>query len=311
MVDDSNFEEVYPQLFPARQPIEDVYAFIISDLESAIDDAPSATEKYRANIGAAYALLAKVYATQPTPDWDQVISYSDLAINQGYTMLSDYDFLFDGAHEGNSESIWEVNGNASNIWAWGTFMFVGTDWKKFNTPSNDLVEDFDDSGDTVRKASSITFSNVSWSDTYWSSSNFPFANKMRLTDGLQNIYLLRLPDILLLKAEAAAQNGDLTTAATLTNQVRSRVSLSDLSFSSQSDALDTILHERKLELAFEGHRWFDLKRNGKAISILSQQKDGDGNILSYAANINENRLLWPIPQAQMDKNSNLTQNAGY
>ncbi len=77
------------------------------------------------------------------------------------------------------------------------------------------------------------------------------------------------------------------------------------------DGINKVLEERKLELAFEGQRWFDLKRTGKAIEIIKNRKDASGNPLSYAANITEQKLLWPIPQSQIDNNPNLTQNAGY
>ena len=72
-----------------------------------------------------------------------------------------------------------------------------------------------------------------------------------------------------------------------------------------------VLYKRKLESAFEGQRWFDLKRTGKAIDIIKNRKDASGNPLSYAANITEQKLLWPIPQSQIDNNPNLTQNPGY
>lgn len=310
-INSENFNEAYTQLYPKRQSVNDVYAQIISDLEGAIANAPASSEKYKANKGTAYALLAKVYATKPNPDWAKVKEYSDLVISQGYSLLPVYSHLFDSNHEANVESIFEVNGNASNIWAWCTSMFVGTDWKKFNTPSNDLVKTFNDLGDTQRLNTTVKFSSVTWSDTYWASNNFPFMNKMRLIDGNQNFYILRFADILLLKAEADIHFGNFSEAQTLINQVRSRVALPPITITSEDDGINKVLSERKLELAFEGHRWFDLKRTGKAISILSQQKNGNGTTLPYAANINQNRLLWPIPQAQIDKNQNLTQNPGY
>lgn len=310
-VNAQNFNEVYSQVFPARKPVAEVYTSIISDLEGAIANAPASSNKNKANKGAAYALLAKVYATKPNPDWAKVKQYCDLVTGEGYSLLPVYDNLFDGNHPGNAESIFEADGNAGNIWAWCTGMFVGTDWKKFNTPSNDLVKSFQVAGDTQRLNSSVGFSTVTWADTYWASNNYPFLNKMRQTDGTQNFYVLRYADILLLKAEADVQTGDLAGATALVNQVRTRVALSPIAITSADDGINKILAERKLELAFEGQRWFDLKRTGKAISILSQQKDGNGVVLPYAANINQNRLLWPVPQEQMDKNQNLTQNVGY
>ena len=97
----------------------------------------------------------------------------------------------------------------------------------------------------------------------------------------------------------------------MVNQVRARVGLSPITITSKDDGINKILKERKLELAFEGERWFDLKRTGKAVEILSTRKDGNGNVLSFAHNINANKLLWPIPQSQIDNNPNLTQNTGY
>jgi hypothetical protein len=134
---------------------------------------------------------------------------------------------------------------------------------------------------------------------------------MRDTNGNQNFYIARLADVLLLKAEALVSTGDVSGAMSLVNQVRARAGIASISASSQSDAVDKVLEERLMELAFEGDRWFDLKRMGKAIQLLSQQKDGNGNVLPFASNINQNRLLWPIPQDKLDANALLTQNPGY
>ena len=308
-VNAGNFDEVYSQVYPARKTVQEAYDLIIADLEGAIANAPSGTEKYRANKNFAYGLLAKVYASKPNPDWMKVKQYA--ANISGVSLLPVYDQLFDGTHEANTESIFEADGNSGTVWAWGSSMFYGTDWKKFNVPSNDLVKAFNDAGDSQRLNSTVKFSPVSWSDKYWTSNNYPFMYKMRKTDGTQNFYILRYADVLLLQAEAAVRTGDYTGAAGYINQVRARVGLSPVAISSETDGIQKVLQERKLELAFEGQRWFDLKRTGTAVAILSQQKDGNGVILPYAGNINQNRLLWPIPQGQRDNNQNLTQNSGY
>ncbi|AZB29284.1 RagB/SusD family nutrient uptake outer membrane protein [Chryseobacterium balustinum] len=314
-VNDENFDEVYDQIYPTRKPVNEVYAQIIADLEGALANAPASSNKYRATRGLALSLLAKVYATKPNPDYAKVIDYTTQLMGQGYSLLPVYDQLFDGNHEANAESIFESNGNAGNLWAWGSSMFFGTDWKKFNTPSYDIVNTFNTEGDNVRKNSSIWFSptTVSWSDNFWQSNNFPFMYKMRLTTGHQNFYVMRYADLLLIRAEALVRQGNFADAATLVNQVRARAnsSLTPITIANTEDGINKILKERKLELAFEGHRWFDLKRTGKAISILSQQRDANGNLLPYVNNLNQNRLLWPIPQTQLDNNPNLTQNPGY
>jgi len=144
---------------------------------------------------------------------------------------------------------------------------------------------------------------------------------MRATDGTQNFYIFRLADILLIKAEALAHTGDLTGAMTLVNKVRTRVSLANVAAAtSQDDAINKILKERFVELAFEGQRWFDLKREGKSIEILSQQtypvfdpvtQTSTPTLMPYVNNITTKDLLWPVPQSAIDNNVNLSQNPGY
>ena len=61
--------------------------------------------------------------------------------------------------------------------------------------------------------------------------------------------------------------------------------------------------ERRLELAFEGHRWFDLLRTNRAIPVMNAQKNGSGANLNY--NVTAAKLLFPIPQAELDRNPNI------
>jgi hypothetical protein len=124
----------------------------------------------------------------------------------------------------------------------------------------------------------------------------------------QNYIFLRLADIILLKAEALNELGDVAGAATLLNQIRTRVNLPNTTATTQDDMRQAIANERRLELAFEGHRWYDLKRTGQAINVINSTVDQNGNLLY---NISENDLIWPIPQSELDKNTSLTQNPGY
>jgi hypothetical protein len=112
-----------------------------------------------------------------------------------------------------------------------------------------------------------------------------------------------------LKAEALVKAGEISEAMSLVNQVRARVNLAPKSASNAEDADAIIANERRLELAFEGHRWFDLVRTGKAIEVMNAQKDGSGNNLNY--NVQPYRLILPIPQGQIDLNPLLTQNPNY
>jgi len=303
-----NFAEVYSILYPDSKTQDEVYTQIINDLTTAVNQAPTAygPTKMRGTKAAAHAILAKVYATRQPADWNKVNEHADAVIASGFSLLPSYEQLWDGMHENSAESIFELDciGGATGS-NWGSSMFVGKDWKKFNTPTHDLVDLFDAEQDMVRKNSSILFQKItSWTDVNWDISNYPFCYKMRNTNGTQNQILLRLADILLLKAEALTELGQLDAvsgAQYYVNLVRSRAKLAPTT-ATTADALRTaIAKERRLELAFEGHRWYDLKRTGKAIETMTA--------LGYT--LNENKLLFPIPQGERDKNINLKQNPGY
>ena len=128
-----------------------------------------------------------------------------------------------------------------------------------------------------------------------------------------SIIKIRLADILLLKAEAYVETGNLQAAAALVNTVRNRAKLADLpatTVSSKEKMADAVLNERRLELAYEGQRWFDLVRTGKVFSILNSLNTRDSGRLPMTP-VTEETVLLPVPQTQIDKNPNLTQNKGY
>jgi len=308
-------DELFPVMFPARAPQEEVFAQIISDLELAAENVKSVQpDKGFATKGAANAMLAKVYATIQPPQWDKVLQYCDAVMVGGYSLLPEYDMLWDNLNENSVESIFEINyAGTSESGNWGASMFRGLDWKKFNTPSNDLVKAFDDEQDMIRKNASIIWLDVSgkWSDPFWPQTNFPFVNKYRIftNNSPQNYILIRLADIMLLQAEALNENGDQDGAASLVNQIRNRVNLPPVQATNQDAMRLAIEKERRLELAFEGHRWYDLKRTGRAITVINNAIGPQGTVFGY--NLNQNELLWPIPQAELDKNTKLVQNPGY
>lgn len=310
-----NLEEVYPLLFPSRKPAAEVYQQIIADLETALPNVKvSASNKTIITKGAVNTLLAKVYATIEPHDWNKVLQYCNDVIAGPYSLLPEYDQLWDNSQENSAESIFEINyEGTSSSGNWGVNMFKGIDWKKFNIPSNDLVAAFDNEGDLVRKNSSITFMDVTghWQDNHWPQDNYPFINKYRATDqpSPQNYIFYRLADVILLKAEALNELGDLAGAAALVNQIRSRVDLPNTTASTQEAMRLAIEKERRLELAFEGVRWYDLKRTGRAITVINAVSNFGPVSMSY--DLTENRLFWPIPQSELDKNSKLTQNPGY
>jgi len=117
--------------------------------------------------------------------------------------------------------------------------------------------------------------------------------------------VLRYSDVLLMEAEASCELNNLSDALVPLNKVRQRAGLPALSGLNQADLRERIRKERRIELAFEGQRWFDLIRydNGQyAASFLKS---------IGKTNFAPKHLLLPIPQKEIDTNPNLTQNAGY
>lgn len=305
--------EIYPLLFPKRAPMDSVYMQIIHDFEVAWENVnPTAAHKGYVTTGAVNAMLAKVYATIEPHDYNKVVQYCDAVINGPYSLLENYENLWDNSVENSAESIFEINYEGTiTDGNWGASMFRGSDWKKFNIPSNDLVKAFDDEQDGIRKNSSIIFLAEGFPDSHWPQTNYPFINKWRIFGGSspQNYIFLRLADIILLKAEALNELSDVSGAAGLVNQIRSRVSLPGTTASNQADMRLAIEKERRLELAFEGHRWFDLKRTGRAKEVINNAVDETGQKIGY--NLTPDRMLWPVPQAELDRNTSLVQNSGY
>jgi hypothetical protein len=298
------------EMQPAKASVDALYAQIIKDLEFSLANAgTTAANKGIFTKGVANALLAKVYATKPSPDWAKVNQYCDAVIAGGYSLYPSFSGLFDAANENNSEAIWEMqfDGYSGQHGNWMPGVITGTGWKRFNTPTNDLVKAFDDEGDVIRKNASISFKNVStdgWSDNFWPKSNYPFINKYR-ADDKSDSYIIRLADILLLKAEAQNETSAAGWAQSkvIVDQIRKRVNLGGTPAADQASMRLAIEKERRLELAFEGHRWFDLVRTNRAIAVMNAQKDGSGNSLNY--NVTAAKILFPIPQAEIDRNPNV------
>lgn len=306
-----NLDEVYPILYPEPSTPEEVYEIILQDLEIAIPRVRvSVSNKGIASRGAANGLAARIHAE--LGNWQDVIYHSGEVMKEGYSLLPDFASLWDNSIENSNEAIFEVNYSGFDVMGnWGASMFIGTDWKKFNTPTHDLVNTYEAEGDDVRLQETILFADVtgSWSDRQWASSHYPFVNKYRDTSGHQNFILMRLADIMLLKAEAHANLGQISESMNLVNEVRARVGLDAKSANSVEEAKEIVLLERRLELAFEGQRYFDLKRSGRAIEIMSQLTGADGTQLNY--DVAEFKLKWPIPQTELDRNIRLVQNIGY
>jgi hypothetical protein len=286
-------------------------------------------------------MLAKVWAQRSDRDYNKVLQYCNAVTGSaaGYSLLPDYAQLFDGAHYFNAESILEIPFEEGNLSAssWGIELYLAPEdgWQKYCVPSKDLVAAYVTAGDAVRKNANIVFwktdgngDPISWPDENWNpcgdhSVAIPFNYKQKHAGGWasgDNYYMIRLADIILLKAEAQNELGNTAAAATTANLVRSRAGLAPLAALSQAAMKTAILNERRLELAFEAQRWDDLVRAGVATTVMQGLQEFTASCsngvpsapvkMDYS-HCDKNHWMLPIPQLEIDANPNLTQNTGY
>lgn len=332
-----NIEEVYEAYFPDQLDEVSVYKKIEEDLLAAIKYAPDGSaDKTRLSKDVAYALLAKVYAEKPIQDYTKVIQYVDLLAANGYTLNDNYGDIWDLKYEGEDhvasktnvpldllqrntkESILEAQYTAANgtcaSWMFGRDEMdwdSNYSWAKWVTPSRDIVNAFLTAGDNVRYQQCVVWRSCAWSN-YYPSDNYAFMYKCRAK--VNSIIYLRYADLLLLKAEAKLMNGDLPGAADIIDQVRNRVGLGKLASNvrSNKDALlDAYLLERRLELAFEGQRWYDLVRLNKVEEVMNAVYAKDEGRKAQIYQFTQNSYRLPIPQGAIDSNDKLVQNPGY
>jgi hypothetical protein len=320
-------------LYPARTPKDKVYAQIIQDLKDAIILLPpresySGADVGRASKGAAVGTLAKVYLT--LGEYAKVVPLCQEVTSLGYRLDANYADNFDPAKKNGPESLFEVqySGNTTygffddlNQASWtSTFMgprnttFVGGAYG-WNQPTQEFVDSYEP-GDK-RKDLTILYQGCpdfngnkylsSYSTTGYNVRKFlvPTSVSPQYNTSNEDFPVLRYADVLLMQAEAMNELGQTTAAEAPLNLVRERAGLPDIHGQSQSDMRNTILHERRMELAFEGDRWFDLIR-------VNQGQYGLDFLHSIGkTNATTKNLLMPIPQVEIDANKNLTQNPGY
>jgi hypothetical protein len=320
-----NVEEMYQAYFPKQNTIEEGYAAIEADLLYGEQYAPDVTsDKTRFSKGVAHAYLAKIYAEKTLRNYDKVIEYADKCAADGYDLVDDFSTLF-----AVSESSYEPERNTKEAILeghfytgsgnWCTWMFGAPvdnpssnfTWAKWVTPSRDLTNLYTQNGDTKRYNESVAFYACTWSN-YYPADNYAFMYKCR--SSFSSLIKCRYADILLLKAEALAQKGDLEGAATIVDRVRTRAGIAKLTAdkkSSQSAMINAVLDERRMELAFEGQRWYDLCRLDKVEEVMNAVYAKDSGRHAQRSPFTANSYLLPIPQSAIDQNSNLQQNDGY
>ncbi|MCR9251826.1 MAG: RagB/SusD family nutrient uptake outer membrane protein [bacterium] len=297
----------------------DVYTQIIEDLNDAIASLDN-SYRSRASRAAAQGILAKVYLSLETPQYALAEALCEDIMNSGdYSLMTDYSDVF--YSELNSEIIFAIQYQASNSdesqgfsAEFTSFVRAGRDDGQ-NIVNENLYNDFVAYGGD-RTAVSITDLSGNLDPTENEVAKFlPEGTDLTATPidygvgrNAGNDYIaLRYADVLLLHVEATMAGAPATVdpdALASFQQIRDRAGLTaTVSSITKAD----LMTERRVELAFENQRYFDLKRFGEFESVLSAHADEMG----YVWNINNARYL-PIPQREINISGGLlTQNLGY
>jgi hypothetical protein len=324
-----------------RSPEAEIYTQIETDLKAAVAALPAsydAANVGRVTTGAALSLLGKVYLTKK--QYPEAVATLQQVLPLGYTLLANYADNFDPQKKNGVESIFEVQYQGGNdLGEWSSFMYTFaprlsqgavTGFANIapagrNIPTNNMIAAYEPSD--LRKDISLK---TGYTNAKGEVVPVPFINKYHHAHTIagrtdNNWPVLRYADVLLMLAEGLnEQSGPTVEAYDYLNQVRKRAGLPELTGLSTETFREKILQERRVELAFENHRWFDLKRTKTPAELAqfmneyaAKEKanptvDRGGvafNALDYV--YTDHEYVLPIPAPQTLINEKLTQNPGY
>lgn len=271
-------------------PAEEIYAQIIADAQEAVGLLPPKSEQEagRVTSGAARTLLANAYIVQKK--WAEAESQLRAIIDSNeYTLMPNYADAFSGTtdNKNNMESVFEVQYKEGSEGLNGSFLYnflprpitaeevgaiTGTsnpqplNGEGNNIPTPDIIAAYEE-GD-LRQDASIQY--VTTNESFWRDGVYPIIKKYIEPHALHgntgmNWPVYRYSEVLLFMAEALAEQGEAGEAAIYLNQVRERAGLGEYT----GDLIDAIYRERRVELAFENKRWFDLVRTDRAIEVIT------------------------------------------
>ncbi|SFQ81050.1 RagB/SusD family nutrient uptake outer membrane protein [Hymenobacter arizonensis] len=300
-----------------RAPVGEVYALIENDLKAAEGQLPAtitAANAGRASRWAAKALLGKVYLTQKKYDLASA-KLKEIVDANVHSLMPNYADAFSLATSfaNNREVMLAVQYKGGQIGQGGSFYSQWTPFSALspdfgvtggagdglNRPTPNLIAAYA-TGD-ARRAASIA---LSYTSTTGVVVNEPYPVKFRQTGIIRgesdvDFPVLRYADVLLMYAEALNELGQ--PAAAPLNLVRTRARLANTTAATQPALRLALEQERRVELAFESQRWFDLVRTNRFEDVMR----------AHGKPVQPFQVLYPLPQRETDLNKNLAQNPGY
>jgi hypothetical protein len=282
-----------------RASFEETLDFIESDLLFALDKLPE--ESFNtgdATNGAVKALLARFYLFKG--NWAEAEKYATDVIMGNGTKVYILEEEFENAiSDFSTESIFEIVYSANDNPGTSTNfsinnLFVG---RREIIPSSEMVVALQNDGGDRQIVLEFDGANARGSDNGWTIVRY---------GSFDNIQLFRLSEMYLIRAEARAEQNNISggeSAESDINKIRGRADVALIQGISKNQMLAEIENERRMELCFEGHRWYDLIRTGRANTVMDE----------FTSNWSEKDELWPIPLREIINNPSLkdAQNPGY
>lgn len=316
-----------------RASIDKVYDFILADLMFAAEHLPATypdNEKGRLTLWVAEALLAKVRMTRGLVDTQTKDLLQHIIEQGGFGLENSYAAVFDINNELNKEILFAVRYTSGGIGLGSPFgnwfaplqsgaSVINGGGSGYNYPTDDLVNAY--AQNDTRKEVTIA---LNYTDDMGKVVDRRYVTKylspvVLKEDGDKDWPIIRYADVLLLYAEVLNELESPSAAEPYVNQVRQRAGLNALEpeqTANRHQMRMAIEKERRLELAYENHRWFDLIRTGRVLEVMQEHWNNETYYADIIAEtgpivLTENLLLLPVPQKEIDINLAITQNVGY
>jgi hypothetical protein len=266
-----------------------VYKEVIEDVLDVYSDLNATSARDRINQSTADALLARVYLY--LEDWDNAERYAGKLIGDSRYELVDYSTWIQ--NKLSNESIWELSYSTANTNGHSAYWLSPNDGGRHEWgPSKELVQLLADPN--VGGTRSVLYTDLSTAQV----PDYYVGNLYYRSTSDDPAFLFRIAEQYLIRAEARAKKSspDIQGALADLNAVRRRAQVPDYTSANQDDVIQAIEDERRVELALEPHRWFDLTRTHRATTVLG---------------IKEYQTLFPIPYNDIQADKDLVQNTGY
>ena len=327
-----------PDLYPHKATKEEVYQLIISDLKEAEQSGlPAVDLTGKASLGAVKSLLSSVYLTMAGYPLNKGVAYHRLAAEKAkevldakyYSLFDNYAYLHDRAHKNSGELIFQVQYLAGIKTNRITEFISPSGISKLTsdmgtvTPIKEFVDSYE-AGDKRTEEKQFFFTEdfakgsttkvVKFAPALYKFWLDEAAGKNGDGNSDQNWTLLRLPEVMLIYAEATNEAGIADAFAyEQLNKIRKRANLNELSGLTKEQFREAVWRERYHELAFENKAYFDIQRTRKAYNLKTGKfEDAFSYLNESGVKFNDQYMLWPIPQSEIDVNKNLQpQNTGW